>query len=70
MISFLGITIMSTKTREAYRVLVNKSYALHQTINYADRPFTDQVQATIKEQDAALSEAISYVPASDVDTPA
>lgn len=61
------IIIMSTKTREAYRNLANKSYVLHQTIWYGelDNPKT---QEQIRKEDAGLSEALSYTPASDIDS--
>jgi len=65
-ISFLGITIMSTKTRMAYRELSNKSYALHQTLWYTDDFCQSEAQAVIRMLDAELSEALSYVPASDI----
>lgn len=59
------IVIMDSKTRAAYKTMFNKAYALHQTINYAD----DLTKAgpQIRALDAELSEAISYVPASEVD---
>jgi hypothetical protein len=64
MISFFGITVMSTKTRLAYRVLSNKAYALHQTIWYSD--VLDE--PAVKALDAELSDALSRVPASDIDS--
>jgi hypothetical protein len=62
------ITIMSTKTRDAYRNLVNRSYELHQVVWYSELPMEPIVQRTIKDLDAAVSEAISHVPAQDVDS--
>lgn len=68
MIKIGPITIMSTKTRDAYRVLANKAYALHQTVWFADIPFNGKVQQQIKDEDAELSEALSHTPASDIDS--
>lgn len=67
MISLFGITITSTKTYNAYKRLLNVTYSLHQTINYVDVPMPEKVQQLIKEQDAAVSDAISRVPAADVE---
>jgi len=61
------ITIMSTKQRNAYRVLTNKAYDLHQTIWYTDNLANPQAQVRIRELDALLADAISRVPASDID---
>jgi hypothetical protein len=68
MFSLLGITVMSTKTRMAYRDLSNKAYALHQTLWFTDDYCPPEAQAAIRLLDGELSEALSYVPASDIDS--
>lgn len=70
MLTIGPITIMSTKTRKAYRVLTNRAYALHQTIWFTDDLGNPSAQEKIKKLDSEVSDAISRVPASDVDAPA
>jgi hypothetical protein len=59
---------MSTKTRLAYRELANRAYALHQTIWYTDDMCPDETQKGIKFLDQQLSDTLSRVPASDIDS--
>lgn len=61
------ITVMDNRTRAAYRVLANKAYALHQAVWYTDDLCLPQAQERIKLLDSELSDAISRVPASEID---
>ena len=67
MILRLGpITIMSTKTRDAYAVLANAAYGLHQKIWYTDDLGNPEAQKEIKRLDAVLSDSISHTPPEDI----
>jgi len=68
MISLFGFTVMSVKTRLAYRRLSNRAYALHQVIHYTDDLGTVPAGKAIRLMDAELSDALSRVPASDIDS--
>ena len=67
MISIFGITIMSTKTRLAYRDLANRAYLVNQALWYTDDYCPPANQKAIRALGMHLSEAISHVPASDID---
>lgn len=67
MIRIGPVTIMSSKTRDAYKDLANAAYELHQRIWYADDLCLPNVQTDLRTLDAVLSEAISHTPASDIE---
>lgn len=68
MIIRLGpIVLMDSKTRDAYRMMLNRAYVLHQAIWHTDDMGLPQAQTAIKALDADLSAAISRVPASEID---
>jgi len=66
MIIKLGpIVIMDSKTREAYRELLTEAYLVHQNIWFSQD--WAQSEQEIKNADSHLSEAISHVPASELE---
>ena len=69
MIIKLGpITLMDSKTRSAYRTLSNKAYALNQAMWYTDDWSTPSAREGMMLLRADMADAISRVPASDIDS--
>ena len=52
----------------AYRDLANKAYGLHQVLWFTDDYCPPATQEAIRLLDAELSESLSHVPASDIDS--
>lgn len=67
MIRIGPITIMSTKTREAYKDLANAAYRLHQTIWYADDLCFPNTQVEIRYLGTKVADAISHIPPEDIE---
>lgn len=65
------ITIMSSKTHDSYRAVVTAAWLVHQTIWFFGESGTEILPKGLSgliDEDAALSKALSYVPAEDAPT--